>query len=270
MGTNSEFCEVKTGVTGTKLAKLKCTPSTAAGAGAAAPTGGCLCGSDDVAVSAGAWCGIKTDGSGLSMATATCPTAKTNGLTSPTAACNCGTNAAVPITTSEFCEVKTGVVGGKLAKVKCTPTPAATPGGDSIKSPSGGCLCGSNDVDLAANKWCGIKTDGTGLQMDTVTCATASTTGLTSPAAACNCGTNAAVAITTSEFCEVKTGVVGGKLAKVKCTPTTAATPGGDSIKSPSGGCLCGSDDVDLAANKWCGIRAAGTGVHLENAACPT
>merc|ERR1711871_1931852 len=159
------------------------------------------------------------------MDTVTCSGANVvAGKASPGAACNCGTNAAVPITTSEFCEVKTGVVGTKLAKKKCTPSTAATPGGDSIKAPSGGCLCGSDDAAVAENKWCGIKTDGTGLQMDTVTCSGANVVaGKASPGAACNCGTNAAVPITTSEFCEVKTGVVGTKLAKIKCTDSTAA-----------------------------------------------
>merc|ERR1711959_618812 len=223
MGTNSEFCEVKTGVTGTKLAKLKCTPSTAAGAGAVAPTGGCLCGSDDVAVSAGAWCGIKTDGSGLSMATATCPTAKTNGLTSPTAACNCGTNAAVPITTSEFCEVKTGVVGGKLAKVK---------------SPSGGCLCGSDDVDLAANKWCGIKAAGTGVQLDNAACPTASQNGQASPSAACNCGTEANTAVTTSQFCYVSAGVTTCAMQTTKqCAGFAANQADGTTVAAQA--CTC-------------------------------
>merc|ERR1712159_176039 len=199
------------------------------------------------------------------MATATCPTAKTNGLTSPTATCNCGTQTAVPVTDSEFCEVKTGVTGTKIAKVKCTPSTGA-----GAVAPTGGCLCGSDDVAVAAGAWCGLKADGTGLSMATATCPTAKTDGRTSPAATCNCGTQTAVPVTDSEFCEVKTGVTGTKLAKVKCTPSTAAAPGGDSIKSGGGGCLCGSDDVDLAANKWCGIKAAGTGVQMDNAACPT
>merc|ERR1711959_410106 len=152
------------------------------------------------------------------MATATCPTAKTNGLSTPTAACNCGTQAAVPITNAEYCEVKTAVTGGKIAKVKCTPSTAA---GAGYVAPTGGCLCGSDDVAVAAGAWCGLKADGTGLSMATATCPTAKTNGLSSPTAACNCGTQAATPVTPAEFCEVKTGVTGTKLDKVKCTPST-------------------------------------------------
>merc|ERR1712100_787961 len=175
--TTADWCTVGAGDTGTKRAKVKCTPSTAAGAGYAAPTGGCLCGSDNVAVAAGKFCGIKAAGTGLEMPTITCPTAKTDGLSSPAAACNCGTEALVPVTTSEWCTVGgwlTTDTGTKRAKVKCTPSTAA---GAGAAAPTGGCLCGSDNVAVAAGKFCGIKAAGTGLEMPTITCAAADTTG---------------------------------------------------------------------------------------------
>merc|ERR1712151_809086 len=108
---------------------------------------------------------------------------KSNGQSSPDAACNCGTNARVPISTNEFCEVKYGVTGTKLAKIKCTPSTAGNPGSP---SPTGGCLCGSDDVAVAGYKYCGVKADGTGLEMPVVTCPAAKTNGQSSPTAACN------------------------------------------------------------------------------------
>merc|ERR1712100_709352 len=156
----------------------------------------------------------------------------------------------------------TGVVGEKLAKIKFTQSTAPSPDHAAI---TGGCLCGSNDVDVAQTKFCGIKTDGTGLQMDSVACDATQSTGKAAAGAACNCGTNAAVPITATEFCEVKTGVVGTKLAKIKCTASDAA---GNGVVSPTGGCLCGSNDVDVAATKWCGIKTDGTGLQMDTITC--
>merc|ERR1719506_2926609 len=176
-----------------ELTKIKCTPSTAGGAGVVSPTGGCLCGSDKVDTAAGSYCGLKAAGTGLVMPTITCPTAKVDGKSSPAAACNCGTETLVPITTSEFCEVKTASTGTKLTKIKCTPSTAA---GAGAVSPTGGCLCGSGDTDTAAASYCGLKAAGTGLVMPTITCPTAKVDGKSSPAAACNCGTETLVPIT--------------------------------------------------------------------------
>merc|ERR1711871_1329447 len=229
-----------------------CSVSTAAAAGTAAPTGGCSCGSDGVVVAATKYCGIKTDGTGLEMPTATCPTAKTDGKSSPAAACNCGTNALVPVTTAQFCVVATGVVGAKKDKPVCTPSKAD---GTGAVAPTGGCLCGSDYASVAATKYCGLKTDGTGLEMPTITCPAAKTNGLSSPAAACNCGTNALVPVTTAQFCVITTGVVGAKKDKVLCTPSKAD---GTGAVAPTGGCLCGSDFASVAATKYCGLKTDG------------
>merc|ERR1711871_847822 len=178
--------------------KVQCTPSTAAAAGTAAAAAGCLCGSDGVAIAENKFCGVKTDGTGLQMDTATCPTNVLDGKTNPSAACNCGTNAAVPVTTAQWCLVPANsVVGAMKTKVQCTPSTAAAAG---TAAAAAGCLCGSDGVAIAENKFCGVKTDGTGLQMDTATCPTNVLDGKTNPSAACNCGTNAAVPVTTAQW----------------------------------------------------------------------
>merc|ERR1711871_645788 len=174
------------------------------------------------------------------MDTATCPTNVLDGKTNPSAACNCGTNAAVPVTTAQWCLVPANsVVGAMKTKVQCTPSTAAAAG---TAAAAAGCLCGSDGVAIAENKFCGIKTDGTGLQMDTATCPTNVLDGKTNPSAACNCGTNAAVPVTTAQWCLVPANsVVGAMKTKVQCTPSTAAAAG---TAAAAAGCLCGSDGV--------------------------
>merc|ERR1719240_1751445 len=148
-------------------AKALCTASTAATPGSAAGSGGCLCGNDLVAVAQGEFCGIKADNNGLKMPTATCPSAnnKNNGQAAAGAACNCGTEALVPVTATQYCEVKTGVTTGRMnAKALCTASTAATPGS---AAGSGGCLCGNDLVAVAQGEFCGIKADNNGLKMRT-------------------------------------------------------------------------------------------------------
>jgi len=171
------------------------------------------------------------------MPTITCPTAKLDGKSSPSNACNCGTEALVPITTSEFCTVGTGNTGTKAAKIVCTPS---TAGGAGVVSPNGGCLCGSDNVDTAAGSYCGLKADGTGLVMPTITCPTAKLDGKSSPSNACNCGTEALVPITTSEFCYAINGNTGTKTAK-QCDGYSGGAGQADGTTKAAQACACGT-----------------------------
>merc|ERR1711871_1450188 len=103
--------------------------------------------------------------------------------------------------------------------------------------------------------------------MPTITCPTAKLDGKSSPSAACNCGTEALVAISTSEFCSVGTGNTGTKTGLPLCTASTA---GGAGAVSPTGGCLCGSNGVVVAAGSYCGLKADGTGLVMPTITCPT
>jgi len=180
------------------------------------------------------------------MDTITCASADTTGKATQTAACNCGTNALVPVTAAEFCEVKTGVVGEKLAKIKCTQSTAASPDHAAV---TGGCLCGSNDVDVAQTKFCGHKTDGTGLQMDKLACTITNGNGQDSVGTACNCGTNALLPIATTEFCYITSGVVGVKLTVKQCAKNAANQADGTTVAASD--CACGST---ASALKGCGF----------------
>merc|ERR1719506_2402122 len=127
-----------------ELTKIKCTPSTAGGAGVVSPTGGCLCGSDKVDTAAGSYCGLKAAGTGLVMPTITCPTAKVAGTSSPAAACNCGTEALVPVTTSEFCYISTGNTGVKQTVKQCAGFNANQADGSTIAAQA--CSCGTSSA----------------------------------------------------------------------------------------------------------------------------
>merc|ERR1711871_1392274 len=226
-----------------------CSVSTAAAAGTAAPTGGCSCGSDGVVVAATKYCGIKTDGTGLEMPTATCPTAKTDGKSSPAAACNCGTNALVPVTTAQFCVVATGVVGAKKDKPVC----AGDGSGTTQNTVDGGCLCGSDFVAVADNKWCYIKADGTGVQQDPKQCkafAAAQGDGTTAAAQNCNCGLTAATAYCDWCFMDGKVATINkGAISDCASTDGTAAHATGPV------GCKCGVSAC--ATGKFCLSAAA-------------
>merc|ERR1719399_1094408 len=142
------------------------------------------------------------------MPKATCASAgnKNNGgAVAGGTGCNCGTEALVPVSATEYCEVKATVTTGRMnAKALCTPSTAATPG-----SAAGGtgCLCGNDLVAVGAAEFCGIKANGNGLAMPKATCASAGNKnngGAAAGGTGGNCGTEALVPVSATEFCEVK------------------------------------------------------------------
>merc|ERR1712100_543294 len=147
----------------------------------------------------------------------------------------------------------TGVVGEKLAKIKCTQSTAASPDHAAV---TGGCLCGSNDVDVAQTKFCGHKTDGTGLQMDKLACTTANGNGKDAVGTACNCGTNALVPVAATEFCYITSGVVGVKLTVKQCSKNNANEADGTTAATTD--CACGSTASALKGCGFCLETAAG------------
>merc|ERR1712100_757515 len=147
----------------------------------------------------------------------------------------------------------TGVVGEKLAKIECTQSTAASPDHAAV---TGGCLCGSNDVDVAQTKFCGHKTDGTGLQMDKLACTTANGNGKDAVGTACNCGTNALVPVAATEFCYITWGVVGVKLTVKQCSKNSANQADGTTVAATD--CACGSTASALKGCGFCLETAAG------------
>merc|ERR1711871_464798 len=272
-----------------------CSVSTAAAVGTAAPTGGCSCGSDGVVVAATKYCGIKTDGTGLEMPTATCPTAKTDGKSSPAAACNCGTNALVPVTTAQFCVVATGVVGAKKDKPVC----AGDGSGTTQNTVDGGCLCGSDFVAVADNKWCYIKADGTaahatgpvGCKCGVSACATGKFCLSAAASAANRCrsqtitgvacsNTVGATAVTADCMCGTSLAIIGKFCIQAKNAVNTAALANcagvdGNTVVAAGVACKCGpatgtrSDDI-CVAGEFCNGAEAGTGNAGANGKCRT
>merc|ERR1711939_84576 len=100
--------------------KIQCTPTKADGTGSAAPTAGCFCGSDQQTVTDGKFCGIKGDGKGIQLNSATCPAAKTDGLSTVGTACNCGTEGVAAVTATQYCLVTTGVTTPPAYKTGCS------------------------------------------------------------------------------------------------------------------------------------------------------
>jgi len=196
---------------------------------------------------------------------AVCPTAKSTGAAKPTAACNCGTEALVAVTTDQYCQVKTGVTTGRMnTKAPCTVNTAAAPA--AAATAAGGCFCGDDLVDVAENKYCIIKANGNGVQVDNPVCPTAGNkaNGRVAVGTACNCGTEASVPIGTTEFCYATNGQTGLKQTVKQCSGFNANQADGTTIAAQA--CSCGTASATTC--DFC-FETANAVASAAWAACP-
>jgi len=260
--TATQYCLVTTGVTGAMKDKIQCTPTKADGTGSAAPSAGCYCGTNQQAVTDGKWCGIKADGSGIQLNTATCPTAKTNGLSTVGTACNCGTEGVAAVTATQYCVVTSGVTGVMKTKPVC----AGDGSGTTQNTVDGGCLCGNAFANVADDKWCYIKADGAGVQQDPKQCAAfaaAQGDGTTAAAQTCNCGITSATADCDWCFIDGKTATINkGPISNCATTDGTAAHATGPV------GCKCGASAC--ATGKFCLSASATTAGRCRSSTITT
>merc|ERR1719502_1374855 len=155
----------------------------------------------------------------------TCPTADFN-----TANTNQWNNAKVTCGNNQDLN---GCAAGHVCKINaqqggtCLPVCTAAAGITSASAAGtaatgSGCACGSDHVTVAANQYCGIKTDGTGVALTKPACSTANSAGTvdvgTTADDRCNCGTEAVEETTANDkYCSV-VGVVGKAYANKPCT----------------------------------------------------
>merc|ERR1719181_1226146 len=280
-GTNAKYC-ANPGSSGVVTAK--CTNLN----GGTALTATCACGADTTAepaakiaafsatptASAPGFC-LLSKNTGSSVATSrastdTCPNSATTATQWNNAKTTCGdANGLNACASGHVCKIAGGTAGTCLPV--CTPTTAAATG---TAAPTGGCACGSDYATVAATKWCGIKADGTGIQLDKAACATAKSDGRTDNSATsdiCNCGTAAsALTSSTNKYCYVAANSVAG-LALPNPVCTTAQSDGVTDTSSSICNCGTASAIPTTSTNKFCAIKADGvTGLVLPNSVCTT
>merc|ERR1719502_1717033 len=247
---------------------------TSAGTPGSANGAACKCGSDFVDVPANGFCGLKSDGKGVALTKAACATAKADGgddLSGASDICNCGTGA-VKLTTAtdKYCLIATGGFTGTLLTAPvCTTTSAGTPG----SANGAACKCGSDFVDVPANGFCGLKSDGKGVALTKAACATAKADGIDDNSGAsdiCNCGTDAVKLTTaTDKYCLLSTGGFTGTLySTIQCAGTAANQGAG--THRVTANCMCGSTAITDAATtcKYCLASANYVAVGDAIAAC--
>merc|ERR1719502_2514063 len=151
----------------------------------------------------------------------------------------------------------------------CTVTSAGTPGSANAAK----CACGSDLVEVPANGFCGLKSDGKGVALTKAACATAKADGIDDNSGAsdiCNCGTDAVKLTTaTDKYCLLSTGGFTGTLySTIQCAGTAANQGAG--THRVTANCMCGSTAITDAATtcKYCLASANYVAVGDAIAAC--
>merc|ERR550514_2278697 len=114
------------------------------------------------------------------------------------------------------------------------------------------CSCGTNDVQVAADAFCFLKADKTGVSSATATiaCAGGKTDGSTAAGGdGCYCGTSGTLAA-AAKFCDTGLAATGTLMTTAKCA---AAKSDGSTVAGAI--CSCGTNDVQVAADAFCFVK---------------